>query len=116
MADIAVGDVTYTIIKQRTTDGGRRSILARMAFGDGALTYPAGGFPVSIGKLGCPNNIESLKVVDQGVSGYIFNYDQSAVKMVVLMGDNNNASDGPMVEASTVAIAAQTIEVEVIGW
>lgn len=116
MADIASGDVTYTLLKARTLGDSRKSNLVRMAFGDGALTYPAAGFPVLKGKLGCPVTIESMQVVDQGVSGYVFNYDQSAEKMVVLMGDNNNASDGPLIEASTVAIAAQTIEVEVIGW
>lgn len=115
MADFAASDVTYTILKQRRVQG-RAHNLVRLAFGDAALTYAAGGVPITKGKLGCPTTVESLKVVDQGVSGYVFNYDQSAEKLVVLMGDNNNASDGPLIEASGVALAAQTLEVEVIGW
>ena len=116
MADIASGDVTYAILKQRRNASSQNSNLVRLSFGDGALTYPAGGIPINIGKLGCPTNVESLSVVDQGVSGYKFQYDQSAKKLVVMHGDYDPAAVGPLVEASTVAIAAQVIEVEVIGY
>jgi hypothetical protein len=122
-----------------------------LAFGNGTLTYPANGIPISKGKLGCPNDVESMQVVDQGASGYRFQYDQSAEKLIVMQtalvvtkgavlasGEvgvsadaatatlNNNtiaatltlksASPAQTVEASTMAIAAQTIEVEVVGW
>lgn len=116
MADIASGNVTYAALKERRMANSQSSNLVRLSFGDGALTVPANGIPLLKGKMGCPTTIESLKVVDQGLSGYVFQYDQSAEKLVVMMGDNNNASDGPLIEASTVAIAAQVIEVEVIGW
>lgn len=151
MADIAESDVTYTVLKQRTLGDSRKSNLVRLAFGNGTLTYPANGIPLSKGKLGCPVVIESLKVVDQGASGYIFQYDQSAEKLIVMQSAfvvtkgaitanteiglsadaatataNNNtiaatltlksASPAQIVEASTMAIAAQTIEVEVIGY
>jgi hypothetical protein len=116
MADLASGDVTYAVVKQRRMSNSQASNLVRLSFGDGALTVPANGIPLSKGKMGCPSTIDSLKVVDQGLSGYVFQYDQSAEKLVVMMGDNNNASDGPLIEASTVAIAAQVLEVEVIGY
>ena len=166
MADLAAGDVTYTLIKQRIYNS-RKHNLVRLAFGDGALTYPANGIPISKGKLGCPNNVESLHIVDQGTSGYIFNYDQSAEKLVIIQSPvrshahdflvkggtaaagtdalnikstiigkesaldaTNLAADvatkggvqsatlaaAALSEATAVAIAAQTIEVEVIGW
>jgi len=116
MADIASGDVTYSVLKQRRMSNSQASNLVRLSFGDGALTVPANGIPLLKGKMGCPVNVESLKVVDQGLSGYVFQYDQSAEKLVVMYSDNNNVADGPLIEASTVAIAAQVIEVEVIGW
>jgi hypothetical protein len=90
--------------------------LVRIAFGNASLTVPANGIPLLKGKLGCPTTVESLVVVDQGLSGYVFQYDQSAEKLVVMHGDYDPAAVGPLVEASTVAIAAQTIEVEVYGW
>lgn len=162
MADIATGDVTYTILKQRRNASSQNSNLVRLAFGNGALTYPANGIPINIGKLGCPTYVESMVVVDQGASGYRFQYDQSASKLVLvhqgahthdlllknaavadgasarvnaganLLGANTggdltvtgaganggvvNKTPGALAEASAVAIAAQTIEVEVIGW
>lgn len=151
MADLAAGDVTYTLLNQRRMADSRNLNRVRLAFGDGALLYPAAGIPLSKGNLGCPTVIESLVVVDQGTSGYKFQYDQSAEKLVVMQSSfvvtkgailtateiglsadaatataNNNtiaatltllsASPAQTLEATAVALAAQTIEVEVIGW
>jgi hypothetical protein len=168
MADIAAGDVTYTLLTQRRTGDSRVSNRVRLAFGNSSLTVPASGIPLTKGKLGCPNIVESLKVVDQGTSGYVFQYDQSEEKLVVMrapaqththdlfyrdaavadgattrvnigtnaMGANTGSNitvagaasgvNGGVVsttlaaaaltEASALAIAAQTIEVEVLGW
>lgn len=165
MANIAAADVTYTILNTRTLQDSRKFNRVRLAFGDGALLVPANGIPITKGNLGCPTVVESMVIVDQGTSGYQFQYDQSAEKLVVMQapaqththdikviesitedaavglngatfGKNtatnativgaNSATDGGVVsttlaaaalsEASAVAIAAQTIEVEVIGW
>lgn len=173
MADLVAADVTYTILNQRRTAGSKNHNRVRLAFGDGADTVPSGGIPLSKGKLGCPVVIESLVIVDQGTSGYVFQYDQSAEKLVVMHSDATTAADhahdflvkggtaaastdainiksviigkeaatdatsvaadtatkggvllagtlaiaaGTLDEANAVAIVAQTIEVEVIGW
>jgi len=167
MADIAAGDVTYTVKNLRKMGDHRNFNRIQLAFGDGALTYPASGIPLTIAKLGCPTVVESLIVVDQGTSGYVFKYDQSAKKLVmfqapaqththdvkiiagqaaagtdaisaktltlgkeaatnITIAGANSATLGGVVsttlaaaastEPSAVAIAAQTIEVEVIGW
>lgn len=116
MADLASGDVTYGISNKRKREDGRVQNRVTLAFGDGAKTVPANGIPLLKGSMGCPNVIESLVVCAQGLSGYVFQYVPSTEKLVVMMGDNNNASDGPLIEASTVAIAAQALEAEVIGW
>lgn len=168
MADIAASNVTYTLLNQRKLSDSRNLNRVRLAFGNGALTVPANGIPLTKGKLGCPSVIESMVIVDQGTSGYRFQYDQSVEKLVVMqapaqthvhdlkvigsgtiitngslgidsttqlvkvaannatvVGANSAASGGvisatlaaaALAEASTVAIAAQTIEVEVIGW
>lgn len=165
MSDIASTDVTYTVMNQRKLSDSRSMNRVKLVFGNGALTYPANGIPLLKGKMGCPTVIESLVVVDQGTSGYKFQYDQSAEKLIVMQapaqththdikviesitadatvglngatyGKNsasnvtivgaNSATTGGVVsatlaaaafaEASAVALAAQTIEVEVIGW
>lgn len=165
MANIAATDIVTTLVTKRHVEG-RTHNRCKMVFGDGALTYPAGGIPITIGDLGCPTIIESMKIVDKGTSGYSFSYDQSASKIVMtqapaqththdvllkngavadsagarvnaganLLGANTGAdltvtgggANGGVVsktlaaaagtQPSTVAIAEQTIEVEVIGW
>lgn len=164
MADIAASDVTVTILNRRLGPGGRQSVNATLAFGDGALTYPAGGIPITKGKLGCPNAIESLVVYDSGTSGYKWTYDRTNQKLVAIqspahahdllikggqaaattnvaahyatdilgkeaatdatiLGADSATKGGVMSAAaaagsqpSAVAIAAQSLKVEVIGW
>ena len=84
MVDIVATDVTYTLIEEHRLHGIGNKNVVKLEFGDGALTYPAGGIPITIGNLGCPVNIESFKVVDQGTSGYKFQYDQSTAKLVIM--------------------------------
>lgn len=168
MSNIAAGDITYTVKNLRTLGNSKKHNRIQLAFGDSALTYPAGGIPLTKGKLGCPNTIESLVIVDQGTSGYQFQFDSTNTKLVImrtaataththdlllknaavadgasarvnaganLLGANTGSdltvtgggANGGVVlaaafaaatlaEASTVAIAAQTVIVEVIGW
>lgn len=167
MADIAAANVTYTILNTRKLNGNpsRKMNRVRLAFGDGALTIPSGGIPLTIGKMGCPVIVESMAIVDKGTSGYEFMYDQSTAKLVVFqapaqthdhdmfilggqthdatlglnsasLGKNtatnitlngaNAATTGgvlsetlsaaALAQATSVAIAAQTIEVEVLGY
>ena len=162
MANIAASDVTYTVKNLRRAGNSRVQNRIQLAFGDGALTYPAGGIPLTKAKLGCPNTIESLHIVDQGTSGYQFQFDSTNTKLVIIQGAShthnlllknaavadsagarvnaganllgaNTGSDitvtgsganggivaatvGAGSEASAVAIAAQTILVEVMGW
>ena len=166
MANLAVTDVTHLVLKKRNVNSKKHN-LVRLSFGDSSLTVPAGGIPISKAGCGCPNNIESMIIVDQGTSGYKFQYDQSAEKLVVMQAPaqthghdftivkgaitsstelglsadatsatvNNNTiattlvlakATGPvasetlaaaaLAQASALAIAAQTVEVEVIGW
>ena len=168
MANIAATDITVTILNNRRGENSRNNVNAQLVFGDGALTYPAGGVPITKAKLGCPNVIESLIVYDKGTSGYIWSYDASNEKLVAIqapaqthghdfliqgaqggattnslgayptnilgMEDSSDvtiakadvATKGgvvsetlaaaPGAQPSTVAIAAQTLKVEVVGW
>lgn len=76
MADIASSDVVYTLQNQAIEGGGYSKNVLKVAFGDGALTYPSGGIPLSKPKMGVPNSIRSLKILDQNdASGLVFKYD-----------------------------------------
>ena len=48
MANIAAGDVTYTVLNQRKMSDSRNLNRIRLAFGNSSLEYPAGGIPLTI--------------------------------------------------------------------
>jgi hypothetical protein len=67
MADLAATDLTYTLRNAAFTrsDQGYRRVFD-LSFGDGVLTYPAGGIPVTRANLGCPYNLLLLEFADAG--------------------------------------------------
>lgn len=82
MADIASGDVTYTVQSEKRGPSSRYNATFRLAFGDGALTYPALGIPLARGNLGCPTIIESLKIYDEANgNGYSYKFDATNNKI-----------------------------------
>lgn len=81
MADIAAANLTYTVTKRSKLEDSRWMTNATVAFGDGALTYPAGGVPLTKASLGCPNTIDSLFIEDIGGSGYVYQYDKANEKL-----------------------------------
>ena len=118
MADIASGDVTYSQ-KSFSVANPKVSRVFSLVFGDGVLTYPAGGVPLVKGHLGCPNAIESFKFVDMAnANGYVYKYDYTNNKIKIYQGDNNNAADAPLIElvSGVAAPAAATLYVEVQGF
>lgn len=89
MSNLVAGSVTYTIKNLRRLGNSKVHNRVQLAFGDSTLTYPAGGIPISIGKLGCPNVVESMTIVDQGTSGYQFQYDSVNAKLVVVQSGSH---------------------------
>lgn len=175
MGNLVAADITVTLLTQRRNNG-RNYFNVKLAFGDSSKTYPAGGVPVDISKLGCPNIVESLVIYDTGISGYNWSYDRINKKLVAIqaaggstathnhvlflkdaaqadgattrvntaaankLGANTGTSisvagvadtsgnggivsaaalsiaAAPGAEPSAVAIVAQTLKVEIIGW
>lgn len=120
MAAIAAGDVSYTM-QERTNQveaDSKRGALFLVAFGDGALTYPAGGVPLTKANLGCPNAIEQLLFVDPAsANGFVYKYDYVNEKIRIYQGDNDAVADGPLVElGGAAAPAAASLYVKVVGW
>ena len=92
MANLAASDVTYTMKTRRNLGNSRKLNRVQLAFGDGVKTYPAGGIPITIGSLGCPVTVESFNVVDQGTSGYEFQYDTANNKLIITQGPSHSHS------------------------
>jgi hypothetical protein len=118
MPSIAVTDVTHTVVRTQVMGQAPRKVVsATLTFGDGALTYPAGGVPLDKTKLGCPNIIESVDLVDAGsADGFIYKYDLANNKIRIYQGDNPNVAAAPAVELGAVAVAAKTIKADFYGW
>lgn len=162
MAGLGTADVTYTVKNFRRLGNSLVHNRVQLAFGDSAKTYSAGGIPLVIGSLGCPNTVQSLTIVEQSTSGYKFQYDSTANKLIVMQSGShthnillknaavadsatarvnaganilgaNTGGDltitgsganggivattiGAFAEATSVALAPQTIIVEVIGF
>lgn len=118
MAAIAAGDLTYTITKKRKEDSGHNIFNITLAFGDGALTYPSGGVPLTAAKMGCPNSIIScLLVSPASANGYMYKYDLANNKLRIYQGDNDEAGDTAGIELLTsIAPAAASLSLEVTGF
>jgi opacity protein-like surface antigen len=84
MSAIVAADVTYTLQGTAVmTEAGYRQQVVKIAFGDGALTYPSGGVPLSgLSSQGFPNTIKSLVLIDSNdASGYVYKYDYETNKL-----------------------------------
>lgn len=114
MADIAAGDVAYT--RQEGSQKGCPSdpeggATFKLVFGDGSLTYPTGGIPLTGGKLGCPIKINSFQIVDGGNgNGYVIKFDYANNKLRIYRAPaQTHAHDlliiGGQAAASTAALA-----------
>jgi hypothetical protein len=111
MADIAAGDLTYTIVKSRKEESGHKVLNLTVAFGDGALTYPSGGIPLTAAKMGCPNQILSV-VIDGPASGdgIVYKYDKANNKIRMYKGASH-AHDF-LVKGGTAAAGTDAINIK----
>lgn len=119
MADIAASGVTYDIQNERMGAHSRVRRLIKLDFGDGTDTYPAGGIPLTKGKMGCPNVIEELSFDDmENDDGLLYKYDRDAEKVRIFLADNDATEDSALIEytGGATAVAATTLYVNVEGW
>jgi hypothetical protein len=124
MADIAASDVTYTANNDRygksvLAGSGMRKNDVTVAFGNGALTYPAGGVPLTKAKLGCPNFLQSVEIFDaSSANGFLYKYDRTNEKIRIYQGDNDNVADAALIEliGGSAAPAAVSLKVNATGF
>lgn len=84
MAAIAASDVTITVeARSLSTQSRQRRHRVKIAFGDGALTYPANGIPMpSAGSFGLVRNLDFLALIDpDDASGIVWKYDKDGNKL-----------------------------------
>lgn len=120
MADIAAGDVSYSVdLRNAEVNDAHKRIPMTIAFGDGALTYPTGGVPLTKSKMGLRSDLRELQFVDSGsANGLIYKFDKANGKIRIYQGDNDAVADGPLVELAggSATPAAVTLSCVAIGF
>lgn len=117
MADLAASDLTYTAVNPVEgviDDSGR--VRRIFAITTAAGEYPTGGLPLTNGKLGCPNSLESLRILERDVSDALLDYhwDKSANTIVVM--EDDGTSGIPAEHANATFEDPDQLIVEVVGW
>lgn len=119
MTALASTDITVTVsIRDRRIYGNKHKVPVTIAFGNGALTYPAGGVPMpAFGSFGMKRNLDFMEFTDPAnANGFLYKYDQTNNKIRIYQGDNANAAAAPGVELGAVAVAALTLQALCTGW
>jgi hypothetical protein len=84
----------------------------------GPTAYPTGGttgFEAVVSAILGRGGIDVLGIVQIDASGYVLRYDKANDKLFILYGDNNNASDGPLIENATADLSGTTFRVLVLS-
>lgn len=121
MAAFAASDVTITINKQtvlRGSPGGLRFNRVKIVFGDGALTYAAGGVPLpTYPKFGMMQRIDDILIVQNSITtvAYVWTYDPVNHKLFGVE-EVAAAEATALAQIANGAIAAQTLYALAIGW
>ena len=76
--------------------------------------YPTGGWAIT------PANCQLTSITQifpESVGGYVFEWDEAAQKLKAYWGDNNNASDGPLIEipVNDAGVNAKVVTCMVVG-
>lgn len=89
---------------------GYKAVVKTVTFD--AVYATGGGEPLTAANLGLST---ILFLIAQPTGGYVFSYDHAAAKLLAYLGDNNNASDGPLIEVGAIDLSAVVTRVLAIG-
>ena len=117
MADLVAADLTYT--EQEPAGGtildtGRRRRVFKITTAAGE--YPTGGLPLTNGKLGTPNSLEALRILEGDVADPLLTYhwDKSANTIFVI--EDDGTSGVPAQHANATFTSPDELIVEAVGW
>jgi hypothetical protein len=130
MADIAATDVTYTErAGTKVRVAGTRVLtrnVVRAQFGNGVLTYPVGGVPLTLGKLGLTTEAQSVEVHVNvpSTSGtpasqplWVWNGSRTSPKLIGYETNAAGAGDEALLQLdNSDTIGAQDLELVVVGF
>lgn len=82
MAAIAVTDITATKVGKTEIGKTVKTHVMDLAFGNGTLTYPTGGVPLSVAKLGLAREVHSVQIAG-APDGFVYKWDQVNNKILI---------------------------------
>lgn len=108
--------ITYSVDTPELV-GRQRLVRGTITFDS---SYPTGGEAVAVASLGLTalTRLDVFPGLGSSTTGYVPVWDgsTSSPKVLALMGDNNNASDGPLIEvANTTNLSAFSFRFEAHG-
>lgn len=118
MPDIAASDVTYTVGNRFHQPSMGYVNEVTVAFGNGTLTYPAGGVPLTKARMGCPASLDFVLTDPGSANGFLYKFDKVNEKIRIYQGDNDNAGDAALIElvGGAATPAAATLRGRAIGY
>jgi hypothetical protein len=126
MAQITTGDVTYTQIGLSGIASAANPMRQQMftvlipASGATNVLYTNGGIPLSPAALGCPANLMSLILIDEGsTTGYVakFDYGKTSLRLYLSQNTTGASTTTSLIEVVTSAtVASVTLRVMAQGW
>lgn len=118
MTDIVAANVSYSFKAKDRMFKGRRGFSNRgtITFGNGSLTYPTGGIPLTKGSMGCPRVLRGLEIFSSGGSGYKFELDAANAKLKIYQSNagsislsaNSAGTPAGAVSAPTISFASNS--------
>lgn len=92
----------------KTTLGHKRLVVTKATFDS---SYPTGGEALAAADIG----LQEINAIfaELGDTGYVIRHDKTNGKLMAYYGDNNNASDGPLIEVPN-ATNLSTLDVHLL--
>lgn len=113
----AVADLTVTMLtKWESLDRAGNTFVWTISKIVWDSSYPTGGESVTAADFGVTYRVKAIwKIYDD--DKYIYNYDEPGQKFMILIGDYNNGSDGPLIELADQAnMSGLNTTVMTMGW
>ena len=115
-----MGAVTTTVtmdVRHKAQTDKYFSMSGTVAFGNGSLTYPTGGVPVTLAQLGFRNTCRGVYFCDDSsADGYVYKFDLATLTIRIYETDSASPP-APLVEMTTsYTPLATTLKFEAEGY
>ena len=111
MPDLVAADVTVTV-EERNLEGKKKRNRVKIAFGDGAKTYPSGGVPLpAISTFGMVRSLDYLLMIEtDDAQGIVWKYDKDNKKMrAYILGINVDAAGSDTLDDFPIDTTAEPL-------